>query len=87
MNSASTISLTATMMLFARALSRTPRSSSHVMNMTIANAGTLIRIGMPPMCGAVCEQAVDLRVGAQQRGAIARREPVGHRDPVTDAAT
>ncbi len=56
MNSASTISFTATMMLFARALSRTPSNSSHVMNMTIANAGTLIRIGMPPMCGALASR-------------------------------
>ena len=31
-----------TMMLFARALSFTPRISSHVINITIANAGTLI---------------------------------------------
>ena len=53
MNSASTSSLTATMMLFARALSRTPSSSSHVMSMTIANAGMLIRTGTPAMCGAV----------------------------------
>src|SRR2546423_297538 len=39
MNSVSTISLTATMMLFARALSLTPSISSHVMNATIAKAG------------------------------------------------
>ena len=49
----STASLITTMMLFARALSRTPRRSSHVMNITIANAGRFTRIGTPAIRGAV----------------------------------
>ena len=52
-NSVSAISLITTMMLLAVALSRAPRSSSHVINITIANAGMLIRIGMPRKLGAV----------------------------------
>ena len=42
------------MMLLAVVLSRAPRSSSQVIAMTIANAGTLTRIGMPAIVGAVC---------------------------------
>ena len=42
-----------TAMVFAVALSRTPRSNSHVMSMTIANAGIFMRIGIPAMCGAL----------------------------------
>ena len=41
------------MMLLARTLSFAPRSSSHVINITMPNAGRLTRIGMPAMCGAV----------------------------------
>ena len=83
-NSASTSSFTATMMLFARALSRTPSSSSQVINMTIANAGTLTRIGMPPMCGAECEQP--WIVGSELSSAV--RYPCviqsGNRDPAAE---
>ena len=49
----SAISLMTTMTLFAVALSRAPRSSSHVMTNTIANAGRCRRIGMPATRGAV----------------------------------
>ena len=59
MKRASTISFTATMMLFARALSRSAEQEEHVMSATMANAGTLIRIGMPATRGAVCEQSVN----------------------------
>ena len=53
-NRPSTSSFTTTMMLLARALSRTPRSNSHVIPMTIANAGIFRRIGTPAIRGAVC---------------------------------
>ena len=53
MKRASTISFTATMTLFARALSRAPSSRSIVMSATMVNAGTLISIGIPATRGAV----------------------------------
>ena len=53
MKSASTPSLMSTITVLAVALSRAPRSKSQVMNMTIAKAGKLTRIGMPNTCGAV----------------------------------
>ena len=53
MKSASAASLMTTMMLLARTLSFAPRSSSHVITITIPNAGRLTRIGIPPICGAV----------------------------------
>ena len=68
------------MMLLAVALSRAPRSSSQVISITIANAGRWIRIGMPAMCGADVEQPVDLRIGAEQRRAVAGRQPHRQRD-------
>ena len=45
------------MMLLARALSRTPMYSSHVIASTITAAGTFSRIGMPANRGAVCSKA------------------------------
>ena len=54
--SASTASLIPTMMLLAVVLSRAPRRSSHVIAMTIPNAGTLTRIGMPTIVGADCSR-------------------------------
>ena len=45
-----------TRMLFVRALSRTPNSSSHVISPTMRNAGRLIRIGMPATWGALCSR-------------------------------
>ncbi len=48
------------MMLFALALSRTPSSSSHVMSMTIANAGTLMSMGTPATWGALSISACTL---------------------------
>ena len=68
------------MMLLAVALSRAPRSSSQVISITIENAGTWMRIGMPATCGAGGQQAVNLRIGAEQRRPIAGRHPDRQRD-------
>ena len=70
MNSVSTISFTATMMLLARALSRTPSIRSHVIKATMANAGTLISIGMPATSkrpGMTFSNNVKIFVGAVPR--------------------
>ena len=76
-------SLTATMMLFARALSRSPSTSSHVMSATIANAGRLMRTECR-RCAARCVQRRDVlrrRIGRRrrQRGreGVVRRSVVG----------
>jgi hypothetical protein len=54
--SPSTRSLITTMMLFARALSRTPIIRSQVTSITMQNAGRLIRMGTSPTWGAVCRR-------------------------------
>ena len=53
MNSPSASSLMTTMMLFAVELSRAPRSSSHVISITMPKAGRFTSIGMPATRGAV----------------------------------
>ena len=45
------------------------------MAITISAAGMLSRIGMPAMRGAVCSRRVDLRIGAEERGAVPVRQP------------
>src|SRR5437773_4807813 len=50
MNRPSASSLITTTMLLAVTLSFTPCSSSTLISMTIANAGTWITMGMPAMC-------------------------------------
>ena len=61
-NRPSTSSLTTTMMLLARALSLTPSSSTHVTSITIAKAGILRRIGMPPSPRRGLEQRAHARI-------------------------
>ena len=73
-----------TMMLLAVTLSRAPRINSHVISITMLNAGRCTRIGMPAIRGAVFKQAVDLRIRAEQRRAIAGRQP--DRQPGPEAA-
>ena len=75
------MSFTATMMLFARALSRTPNSSNQVMSITIANAGTLIEDRNAAKVRRGLEQPMDLGIAAQERRAIAGGEPIRHRHP------
>ena len=71
----SAASLITTMMLFARALSRTPRRSNHVMTITIANAGRLTRMGTPNSRGAVSRQPVYFGNRTEERRAIPGRQP------------
>ncbi len=65
------------MMLLARELSLTPSNSTHVTSMTIANAGTLRRIGNAAQSWRGVEQRAHSRIGAQRDGSIAVCEPVG----------
>ena len=71
-------------MLLARALSRTPSSSSQVISATMPNAGTLIRIGTPTMCGALSSRPCTAGSATEQRRAIAGGEPVGERDAAAE---
>ena len=63
------------MTLLAVELSRVPRSSSQVMAITIAKAGRLTRIGSPSNVRRRAQQAVHVRVGTEQRRAIAGGQP------------
>ena len=56
------------MTLFARTLSRTPTYRSQVISITIANAGTLSRIGMPAIWGAVWSRPCT--AGSELRSAV-----------------
>ena len=75
MNSPSASSLIITMMLFARELSRAPRSSSHVMNITMPNAGRFTSTGMPRHVRRRLQQAMDVGVRAEERRPVAGRQP------------
>ncbi len=79
MNSASAASLTTTITLLRVVLSRAPRSSSHVTTITMPNAGRFTRIGTPASRGAVLSRPCTSGIRAEERGAIARRQPVRQR--------
>ena len=53
-------SFSMTMLVLNHALSRMPITSTHVINTTMAAAGTLNRMGMPNRCGACAKAAAAL---------------------------
>ncbi len=63
-------SLSTTMAVLKPALSRTPRTSTHVMPITERNAGRLKSSGMPAMCGAL-STASAFRMTLGARSAVA----------------
>ena len=82
MNSPSASSLITTMMLFAVALSRAPRSSSQVISITIAEGRQVDHDRDAGDVRRRLQQAVHRRVGAEERRPVAGREPrPGASDP------
>ena len=69
MNRPSASNFTTTMALLAVVLSRTPRSSSHVINSTMPNAGRFTNSGSPSRRGAVstspCTAGSELRAAVR----------------------
>ena len=84
MNSASAASLTTTMMLFAAPLSLAPRSSSQVISHHDAERRQVDEDRDAGDVRRGIEQPVHVGVRAEERGAIAGRQPDGQRD--ADAA-